>query len=507
MPHGSFDPEVFRGDFVGGRFVPVRRGTDIVSEDPGDRSRPVGRVRSDAGVVDESVDAARRAFPGWSGLRPAARLGAVRRFGREVRRRAKDLAWAVARESGKPWAEAWAEAGAVAEKVDLTLRSALPLVADQVVLEEGGRREVLRRRPRGVAAVIGPFNVPAHLPNGQILPSLAVGNTVVFKPSELAPFTGQVLAECLAASDLPPGVFNLVQGGGVVGARLAAHAGVDTVFFTGSDAVGARLRAACAGQPWKRLALEMGGKNAALVLPDAPLEATVREVVHGAFATSGQRCSATSRVLVHRRAAAAFLQAFLARVDALHAGYFTDGPDFGPLARASAVDRWFRSARAAEGLGFETLRAPRRLRLARSGHYVSPAVRLRERGRRFWTDPGTPRAYWDEELFAPDVAVYVLDSEEEMAELNDASRYGLVASVFTASRAAFERLRPCLRNGVVHWNRTTAMTPGRLPFGGLKDSGSHWPAGLFVPFAATDPIASVEVTSSPSRADNRSGSR
>ncbi len=489
MIENAFSPLSFRGNFWDGRFHPTRRGREFRSEDPGDLSRPVGRFLSDPGAVDAAVDAARRAFPRWRDWPPARRLAYLRRYQKALLRRAGDLAWVISRETGKPWSESRAEVRSMAAKVDLTVRDALPLVADRVFAMDGGARGASRRRPRGVAAVIGPFNVPGHIPNGQLVPALLTGNTAVFKPSELTPFTGQVMAECFQAAGLPPGVFNLVQGGGDVGARLAGHGDADTVFFTGSAATGRRVQELCAGRWNRRVALEMGGKNAALVLPDAPLDWTVKEVIHGAFSTSGQRCSSTSRVLVHRRLAGAFLKAFLEKVDGLTTGYFTEEPVMGPLVRAAAVENFLKAQRTAERLGFETLRRGAALNLSRRGRYVGPSVHLREGP----PPGGRDRSYWDEELFAPDVAVYVLGSVEEMVSVNNASQFGLAASVFTASEKAFRRLAPRLEDGVVHWNRTTAMTPGRLPFGGLKASGNHWPAGTHVVYACTDAVGSVEV--------------
>jgi succinylglutamic semialdehyde dehydrogenase len=479
------------GNFIGGRWTKPARGRRLVSEDPGDLDRPVGRFVSDPSAVEKAVAAARAAFAAWREKSLSERVVLVRRYRDELLKRKDELADVISRETGKPLAESAAEVKAMAEKVDVTENEALPLVAERAFAMDGASRGVVRRRPRGVTAVIGPFNVPGHLPNGQAVPALLTGNTVVFKPSELTPFTGQLMAECFRAAGLPDGVFNLVQGDGAAGGRLAAHPGVDTVFFTGSVATGERVRSACAAQPGKLVALELGGKNAALVLDDAPLEQAVKETLHGAFSTSGQRCSSTSRILVHRSVAKDFVDAFLARVDALKVGYYTEEPFLGPLISEASAERFLAAQKTARKLGFKALREGRRLPASRRGHYVGPSVHVWEK-RTFPWEGKTARGYWDEELFAPDVAVYALDSDEAMAAANNASRYGLVAGVFTRSQERFARLAARLENGVVHWNRTTAMTPGRLPFGGVKASGNHWPAGLHVVYACTTPVGSVE---------------
>ena len=486
----DFGPLSFRGAYVRGRFVPPTEGDRFVSEDPGDAARPGGEARGSTLLVADAVAAARSAAPAWREESLAQRIAILRRYQKKLAGHGDRLAWVMSRETGKPLQESRDEVAAMVAKVDLTVTRGLPLVADRRAPLDGGSRSVLRYRPRGVVGVIGPFNVPGHLPNGQIVPALLTGNTVVFKPSEFTPFVGQVLAELFDEAGFPPGVFNLVQGGGEVGAALAAEPGVNALFFTGSAATGEKVRALSDRCPDRLLALDLGGKNAALILPDAPWEAALGQVVHGAFATAGQRCSSTSRLFVHKKIARRFIRDLMARAAALTVGYFTESPGLGPLIDGRAVQRFEAAQESAEKRGFATLKRGVPAPQSRSGHYVAPSVHL-------WEGfPSRlligPRDYWDEELFAPDLAVYVLDGEDEMIALNNASRYGLVASVFTASRPAFERIRERLDNGVVHWNRSTAMTPGVLPFGGTKARGNGWPAGLFVPFACTVPVGSVE---------------
>jgi len=478
----------FLGNFIDGRFIAPSGGAAFLSGDPGDLDNPVGEAVGDPSAVDAAVAAARGSFGPWRSLALKDRIAALRRYQKILKARRDDLALLIARETGKPLAEAGAEAQSMIDKVDLTIDHGLSLLAEKSFPMDKGVRGAWRYQPLGVAAVLGPFNIPGHLPNGQIVPALLLGNTVVFKPSELTPFTGQLLGQCFAAAKFPPGVINLVQGGGDVGGRLAAHPDVNAVLFTGSAATGERLERLCAGSG-KMLALEMGGKNAALVLADAPLDLAVKETVHGAFSTTGQRCSSTSRVLLHKKIAPAFIEKFLEKTAGLKPGYFDESPAMGPLVRGAAVQNFLTAQEKARDLGFKALRQGGAAKTARRGYYVTPSVHLWEGPFQFAGD----RAYWDEELFAPDVAIYVFSDEDEMVAANNASRYGLVASVFTRSEKKFQALRPLLQNGVVHWNRSTAMSPGLLPFGGIKASGNHRPAGLFVPFACAVPVASVEV--------------
>jgi succinylglutamic semialdehyde dehydrogenase len=476
----------FLGNFIGGKFVPVKGGAFFRSEDPGDLDNPVGDARGQTPFVDDAVRGAVEAFPGWRRLSMDARYKYIRAYQDVLKKKKEALALCISREMGKPLSESQAEVQAMIDKVDVTWQEALPLVAERVFPMGQGARGAIRHRPQGVVAVIGPFNMPGHLPNGQFVPALLLGNTVVFKPSELTPFSGQLIAQCMEEAELPPGVFQMVQGAGPVGAALVAHPKVNVVFFTGSAGVGRRIAQLCAKQFEKTLALEMGGKNAALVLSDASLPLAVREIVHGAFTTTGQ-------IFVQKDVLPAFMDAFLREVDSVKIGYATDNPLMGPLVSKKAAQKFLAAQTAAQRAGFEAVRQGRLLKMAKKGHYVSPSVHLWPDKKKFPLDKMAASAYWGEEIFGPDAAVTAIDSPEEMARANNAVHYGLVASIFTRDEKKFRALLPELENGVVHWNRSTAMTPGRLPFGGVKSSGNHRPAGLFVPYICVDPVGSVEV--------------
>ena len=329
--------------------------------------------------------------------------------------------------------------------------------------------------------MLGPFNFPLHLPNGHVLPALACGNTVVFKPSEIAPHAAELYARCLMEAGVPAGAFNLVQGPGPAGAALAAHAGVDGVLFTGSWAVGQAIQRATLGQT-KLLALEMGGKNAALVLRDADLDKAVYDALFSAFVSAGQRCTAASRLIVEgpperADAVAARIAALASKLSVGHP--LDDGIFMGPLASEQALDKFESGIRAAAA---EPVLEPRRLSpRGLRGCYLSPGVhRVLER---------TGSAYEKEELFGPDLAVYHAASLEEAVAIANATDYGLAASVHTASRESFERCLSALECGVINWNAPTVGASGRLPFGGLKRSGNHRPAGLFSALYCAAPVA------------------
>lgn len=483
-------PVPFRGNYVGGRFARPKKGIELISEDPGDLQEPIGTLFVAPEMVEEAVQQAKKAFPRWSGLSFLKRIGILRAFQKLLIKRQSLLVSLLAREAGKPLAEARREIERLIGKVEEIVAEGLPLIRSFSVAVAKGVRGECRYRPLGVLAVIGPFNFPAHTPASHIVPALLTGNTVIFKPSEYTPFVGQALAECLDAAGVPPGVFQMIQGEASVGARLVKHPLVAGVLFTGSTATGQAIKEATLHEPQKCLALEMGGKNGALVFSDADLELAAREIAISAFSMGGQRCNATSRVVVDRRVAKSFLEKFLTAVDRVKIGYpLEEGVLLGPLIGHEAVVKFERYMKLAGEEGFLTLRWGKALGTwgKRRGYYVTPGVHLCEQ-------PAKNRSahYRREEIFGPDVALYLAKDEEEMVALNNEVPYGLITSLFTRSRHRFERLFPRIDTGMVNFNRGTIYSSGRLPFGGTKASGSFKPAGLFSVYYCTYPVSVLE---------------
>ena len=250
-----------------------------------------------AGDPAAAVAAARLAFPAWARTSLDDRIAVARAFQAVVRDRADAFARLIARETGKPFWETKTEVGSVVAKVDISVQAQAERAGSRTG-EVAGVRQALRHKPHGVLAVLGPYNFPAHLPNGHIVPALLAGNTVVFKPSELTPGVGAFMADCWAAAGLPDGVLNVVQGGGDTGRALAGDSGLDGLLFTGSAHTGAALARQFADQPGKILALEMGGNNP-LIVWDAPdLDAAAHLVVQSAYLSAGQRCTCARRLIV-----------------------------------------------------------------------------------------------------------------------------------------------------------------------------------------------------------------
>ncbi len=475
-------PPIPRGDYIDGRFVPVvRRDGELVIRDPGDLDSPPSRFPVRRSAVDEAVAAARRAWPGWAAIPDAERHAALRRFADALAGRAAEAARIILAEMGKPLREARAEVRSAIEKTPITIEEALRFVAPFEV--PGGR---CRWRARGVLAILGPYNFPLHLPNGHIVPALAMGNCVVFKPSEITPGAGQIAAECWDAAGLPPGVFNLVQGDSRAGDRLATHGDVNGVLFTGSSETGDRIRRATIDQPGKILALEMGGKNAAIVMADADIDRAVAECFLSAYQTTGQRCTSTSRLILDAPIADEFTDRFVSLARGARIGHGEEPETFlGPLATDRSLERFLSFQEIARLEGAETIVAGARAWAPRRGHYVSPAIHRISRADR-------ESRYQQEEIFGPDVAILVVRGLDEALAAQDVTRYGLALSIFTRSREAYREAWLRSEVGVLNWNRGTAGASSRLPFGGRRMSGNDSPSGVFAPVYCAYPVASNE---------------
>jgi succinylglutamic semialdehyde dehydrogenase len=473
-------------DFISGQWVSPKVPDEMLRiVSPADVTHELAHLLVAKQQVHDAVDAAQRQAKLWRKTPPADRASMLKRYQAALQTHSDALAQAISFEIGKPLWEAKTEVAAMVTKVDVTLKEAVLHVPDFRVADLPGE---VRHRPLGVVAVIGPFNFPGHLPNGQIVPALLAGNTVVFKPSEKGATTAVLMAKCFAAAGCPAGVFNVVQGAASVAETLASHEGVQAILFTGSLAVGRRIIAANAHRPGVLVALELGGKNASLVLDDADLERTVRELAFSGFATAGQRCTATSRVIVTRRIADGLCERLAQAARGIRVGHPSQADVFmGPVISASTRDGLLRAQALATAAGFASVAPGGEVEVAGyQGWYVRPAV--------YRAPKANSRAlgYSDVELFAPDLAVYVVDSLEEAAQVANDSPFGLSAAVFTQNRSHFEWLADELDVGVLHWNRSSAGASGRLPFGGIKGSGNHRPGGLLMSNSCVYPLAVLE---------------
>ena len=435
-----------------------------------------------AQAIDGAVATARAAFESWCDLPLDARLDHLRRYADHVKANKVRLSESISREVGKPRWEANAEVDAVVGKVDQSIK-AWQDRRQSNESESAGAKSLTRYKPHGVVAVFGPFNFPAHLPNGHIVPALLAGNTVVFKPSEAAPLVADVMLELWRESGLPEGVLNLVHGGREIGQLLASHRGIDGVFFTGSFAAGSAINRMRADEPGTILALEMGGNNPLVVHDVNDLTAASYLIVQSAYVTAGQRCTCARRlILPDGPRVDALLERLATMTRTIKVGPYTDEPQpfSGPVISDAAAEK--------------VLAAQDELR-SRGGRVI---VEMKSLGpRRAMLSPGLidmsdVRDRGDTEVFGPLLQVIrVHDFDDAIREANN-TRYGLAAGLLSDSRQRWDRFAQMIRAGVVNWNRPTTGASGGLPFGGTGRSGNHRPSGYFAVDYCSYPVAIME---------------
>lgn len=474
-------------NFINGSFQTVRPeqvSGDWLTKSPADFSDEVGSFQYSYASIDEAVRAAREAFLLWRETPMQARITAVEKFRAAIARREEEFAKLLAREVGKPLWEAKLEVAAAVRLIDVTIQDGLKLVTDYVSADG-----VSRRRPLGVLAVIGPFNQPLLLPASHWVPAVLTGNAVVFKPSEKAAAIGQLTTECVAEAGFPKGVFNMIQGEREVGRRLAVHEAIDGVLFTGSYESATRIKQDTLQQHWKLLALETGGKNSSIVWEDSDFELAIHETLIGAYLTAGQRCTSTTRVMVHESRLEKFVEELHARAKKFSIAHPLENPFMGPLVEAASVDRYMKFLGIAAREGCELVMRGKALEVKHAGNYVTPTIAVVK-------DPTVEAArksvFQQTEFFAPAVTILGVKDLEEAVQLANVTQYGFAASVFTANRAVFEKCRDHLQYGWINWNRATTRTTPTLPLLGLKKSGNHFPTGVEAVRYCTSPVSGME---------------
>jgi len=437
---------------------------------------------ADAIQVADAVAACRRAFPAWSRRPLEERENFLGAFAAAVQGKRLALAELISQCTGKPRWEALQEADLLPAKVENSIEAQRRRMSENSQAL-AGHRAVLRFRPHGVVAVLGPFNLPAHLPHSHILPALLAGNTVVFKPSEFTPAVGAFLADTWTSAGLPPGVFNLAQGGRDTGGALASHPGIDGLFFTGSYRAGLALNRLFADKPEKILALELGGNNPLVVWEPGDLRGAAALIMQSAFLTSGQRCVCARRLLVPNDAAGVAVIAEVMRwAQRLRVGLPTDDPEpfMGPLIHAQAAQSLLQAEKNLVARGAESLLPLRPS--PRSPSLLSPGI----------LDVTEVDELPDEEYFGPLLLVQrVPDFQSAIAAAN-ATQFGLSAGLISADPALWERFITGIRAGVVNWNRQITGASGKMPFGGIGRSGNHRPSAYFAADYCQYPVASLE---------------
>jgi succinylglutamic semialdehyde dehydrogenase len=453
----------------------------LVSSEPATGVEIWSGALGDAGA---EVAAARAAVGAWAAHSLAYRTEAVRRFANVVRKREQEFATLISRETGKPFWEARTEVAAVINKVQISIDAYSERTPQRKLEGALGNKIAVRHKPHGVLAVLGPYNFPAHLPNGHIVPALIAGNAVVFKPSEKTPATGAFLVECFHEAKIPEGVVRLLVGGPEEGKALAAEPGIDGLLFTGSARAGKALHKQFADTPHKILALELGGNNPLVVWDCKDLEAAATIVVQSAYLSAGQRCTAARRLIVEDGQEGPLLEAIQRLTDRLIvAEPFADpAPFMGPLIDLAAADhlqeQWL-------GLMMKGGKPVRRLdRPNEARPFLTPAL----------IDVTDVADRPDEELFGPVLQlVRVKDFDAAIDEANN-TRFGLAASLVGGSPELYDRFWANVRAGVINWNKPTNGAPSNAPFGGVGLSGNHRPSAYYAADYCAYPVTSSEAT-------------
>ena len=428
------------------------------------------------------VAAARAAFGEWAAHSLAYRSEAVRRFANVVRKRETEFATLIARETGKPLWEARTEVGAVINKVQISIDAYSERTPQRKLEASLGNKVALRHKPPGVLAVLGPYNFPAHLPNGHIVPALIAGNAVVFKPSEKTPATGAMLVECFHQAKIPEGVVRLLIGGPEQGRALAADPGIDGLLFTGSATAGKSLHRQFADSPNKILALELGGNNPLVVWDAKEIDAAAAIVVQSAYLSAGQRCTAARRLIVEDGKEGPLLKAIGKLLDRLIVGEpFADPQPFmGPMIDNAAADHLQEQWLERMMKGGKPVR--RLDRPAADRPFLTPAI----------IDVTDIADRKDEELFGPVLQmIRVKDFDAAIEEANNTC-FGLAAGLIGASPELYDRFWKSVRAGVINWNKPTTGAPSNAPFGGVGLSGNHRPSAYYAADYCADPVTSSE---------------
>jgi succinylglutamic semialdehyde dehydrogenase len=465
--------------FIDGKHV-EGHGPVFDSHDPSNNDLIWQGASASVEDVDAAFQAARKAFPAWADTPFERRVEIVQNLKQLASDNKAALAELIARETGKVLWDATGEAGAVSGKVDISLKAYDDRTGTSSTDTAFGRAD-LAHRPHGVFAVLGPYNFPAHLPNGQIIPALIAGNTIVYKPSEQCPAVGAFMTSLYQEAGVPDGVINMVQGARDTGAAVLDHPELDGVLFTGAPGTGKFIHKKFGGRPEIVLALEMGGNNPLLMWDVADAKAAASIIIQSSFITTGQRCTCARRILLPTgKAGDDVISAIVDMRDNMTIGAWNDEePTFmGPLISADVAEYVKRmTGELSDKHGGKVLRAMEGME--RSPAFVTPAI-----------IDVTGKTMPDEEIFGPVMQIIRVDSFDEGIQIANDTKYGLSAGLLSDDGDLWEIFKRKIRAGVVNFNRPTTGAAGSLPFGGPGASGNHKPGAYYSADFCAWPMAS-----------------
>ena len=448
-------------NFIAGEWV--AGASQIENRNPSDTSDLIGLFEQASGdQLGDALAAARRAQAAWAGYALERKQAVLMNIGNELMARAEELGTLLSREEGKPLAEGKGEVFRAGQFFTYYAAEVLRQLGENADSVRPGIEVDVRREPVGVVAIISPWNFPTATASWKIAPALCYGNAVIWKPANVTPASAVALTEIISRQDIPDGLFNLVMGSGSdIGQRLVESPQVDAISFTGSVPVGKGI-AAAAIQNLTKVQMEMGSKNALAVMDDADLDLAVTLALGGAFGGTGQKCTASSRLIVHAGVHDAFVEKLVAGAQAIKVGHALD-PDtqMGPVVSAGQLAENMAYLDVAANDGAELACGAKRLTLETEGYYMSPGV---------FVGTTNDMQINREEMFAPLTSVIKVDSYDEgLAVVND-TNFGLTSGIVTKSLARATHFRRNARTGVVTVNLPTAGTDYHVPFGGRGDS-------------------------------------
>jgi alpha-ketoglutaric semialdehyde dehydrogenase len=448
-------------NFINGEWLEGASASENIN--PSDMSDVVGLyAQADAKQAEDAIAAAKAALPGWSGATPQQRADVLEAIGVELLARRDEIGTLLAREEGKPRANGIAETMRAAQIFKFFAQETLRVEGVHVASVRPSVDVTIMREAVGVVGLICPWNFPIAIPAWKIAPALAFGNTVVFKPADLVPGSAWALVEIASRAGLPKGVLNLVMGrGSVVGQTLLSHKDVNAISFTGSVDTGAKVAMACAARGAK-FQLEMGGKNPLVVMADANLDLAVAGAVDGAFFQTGQRCTASSRLIIDEKVHDAFVEKAVAAMQALKVDHaLKDGTQIGPVVDAKQLEQDEKYIDIARKEGGTLVWGGERLNRDTKGHYLSPAL---------FTNTTNDMRINREEVFGPVASVIKVSGYDEALAVANDTPFGLSSGIYTASLKYASHFRKKAQAGMVMVNLPTAGVDYHVPFGGRKGS-------------------------------------
>jgi len=478
----------YKGDYIKGRFCKVEDPNgEIWSKNPGDLDAPALTFPFSYENIHDAVTAAKRSFGTWRRQSVKSRAEALVKYREVLKSKKPEVTYWCSFETGKPLWESNLEFDETISIIDFFINQGSQTSVEQKVSTSDGNC-VTRFFARGTCAIITPASQPILFPHSYFIPALMNGNTAVIKTCSQTPFLGQTFSEIVHESGISAGILNFVHGDSESARRLVSHAGVDAVFYHGPVETAAKVKKQILSDLWKFSIIESGGKNAQIIWEDCNYEKALYDAIYSSFLTSGQRCSSTSRILVHDKLYSQFLKDFhqLAKKTSVGFGLSDNfSPFMGPLMSERAVEDYLRFQGIAVREGAEEIMRGKTLERDKKGFYISPSIHAIEK-------PDSKSIYQKSEIHGPNVAVFRIKDIDEAVEIVNQPQWGLVASIYTGAREYFYRLADEIKVGVIHWNRPTTALSYQLPLGGINKSGNEHPMGSFAGIQCTQMITCLE---------------